>query len=194
MKRIQQFGQEYSWIEISALVDQRLTQLTVQGADIGIRTGDGAWGESEYRILMDETLFPVCSPTYARRLGDITDNTCLHRAKLLHDRDSQTSWVIWRKEFALDWFDPSPGPRFTSTDMVLSAASKGLGVALARGRMAETELSEGSLIRLSSPLEVRVPGAYWIRVQPDSAKRLATRTFVTWLREECAKPGDWSRE
>ena len=133
MKRIQQFGQEYSWIEISVLVNQRLTMLTAQGADIGIRIGDGAWAQSDYRILMDETLFPVCSPAYANRLGDITDHTCLKRAKLLHDRDPQASWQVWRKEFALDWFDPSPGPRFTSTDMVLSAASKGFGIALARG-------------------------------------------------------------
>ena len=192
MERIRRFNERHPWIEISVLVDQQLTRPSDLGADIGIRIGDGAWAESEYRLLMDETLFPVCSPRYAERLGDASDPAVLRKAKLLHDRDSQTSWQAWREAFELDWFDPTPGPRFASSDMVLDAASKGLGVALARGRMAEGELREGRLVRLGAPWKIRIPGAYWMLVQPDSADRTAVRTFVKWLREECAKPGAWS--
>ena len=194
MERIHKFNEKHPWIEISVLVDQKLTRLSDQGADIGIRIGDGAWAESEYRLLMDETLFPVCSPSYAKRLGNVCDPTFLKKAKLLHDRDSQTSWEIWRKTFELDWFDPTPGPRFTSSDMLLDAASKGLGVALARGRMAESKLRTGCLIRLAAPQEIRIPGAYWILVAPDIADRAAIKTFVNWLNVECAKPSVWSKK
>ena len=192
MERIRRFNEKHPWIEISVLVDQQLTRPSDQGADIGIRIGDGAWAESEYRLLMDETLFPVCSPRHAERLGNTGDTAFLRKARLLHDRDSQASWDVWRKAFELDWFDPTPGPRFASSDMVLDAASKGLGVALARGRMAEGELREGRLVRLAAPLEIRIPGAYWMLVQPDSADRAAIKTFVNWLKGECAKPGAWS--
>ncbi len=191
MERIHRFNGKHPWIEISVLVDQKLTRPSDLGADIGIRIGDGAWAESEYRLLMDETLFPVCSPRYAERLGNPRDSAVLGNAKLLHDRDSQTSWEVWRNAFDLDWFDPTPGPRFASSDMVLDAASKGLGVALARGRMAESELRKGRLVRLAAPQEIRIPGAYWMLVQPDSADRTAIRTFVDWLRGECARPGAW---
>ena len=194
MERLRKFDAKYPWIEVSVVVDQQLTRLSDQGADIGIRIGDGAWAESEYRLLMDETLFPVCSPGYAERLGNTSNPKFLEKAKLLHDRDSQASWDVWRRTFALDWFDPTTGPRFTSSDMVLDAASKGLGLALARGRMAEMALREGRLIRIAAPLEIRIPGAYWILVQPDSADRTAIRTFIDWLKEECAKPGTWSKK
>ena len=193
MERIRKFNEKHPWIEISILVDQQLTRPSDQGADIGIRIGDGAWAESEYRLLMDETLFPVCSPRYAERFGNTRDPAFLRKARLLHDRDSQASWDVWRKAFDLDWFDPTPGPRFASSDMVLDAASKGLGVALARGRMAESELREGRLVRLADPQEIRIPGAYWMLVQPDSADRTAIKTFVNWLEGECAKPGVWSK-
>ena len=193
MERIRKFNEKHPRIEISVLVDQQLTRLSDQGADIGIRIGDGAWAESEYRLLMDETLFPVCSPLYAERLGNTGDTAFLRKARLLHDRDSQASWDVWRKAFELDWFDPTPGPRFASSDMVLDAASKGLGVALARGRMAEGELREGRLVRLAAPQEIRIRGAYWMLVQPDSADRTAIKTFVNWLKGECAKPGAWSK-
>ena len=192
MERIRKFNEKHPWIEISVLVDQQLTRPSDQGADIGIRIGDGAWAESEYRLLMDETLFPVCSPRYAERLGITRDPAFLRKAGLLHDRDPQASWDVWRKAFELDWFDPTPGPRFASSDMVLDAESKGLGVALARGRLAESELREGRLVRLAAPLEVRIPGAYWMLVQPDSADRTAIKTFVNWLKGECAKPVAWS--
>ena len=94
MERIRKFNEKHPWIEISVLVDQQLTRLSDQGADIGIRIGDGAWAESEYRLLMDETLFPVCSPRYAERLGNTRDPAFLRKAKLLHDRDPQASWDL----------------------------------------------------------------------------------------------------
>ena len=194
MDRIHMFNKEHSWIEISVLVNQQLTKLNEKGADIGIRIGTGAWAESEYRLLMDETLFPVCSARYAEKLGDTRNPACLKKVKLLHDRDPQTSWDVWRKHFGLDWFDPAPGPRFTSSDMVLDAAAKGLGAALARGRMAEAHLADGRLIRVATPLEITIPGAYWMLIQPEAAERKAVRTFVSWLQEECAKPGQWSQK
>ncbi|MEO9515241.1 MAG: LysR substrate-binding domain-containing protein [Paracoccaceae bacterium] len=194
MEKIHEFNKKYPWIEVSVLVDQQLTKPADQGADIGIRIGDGAWAECEYRLLMDDTLFPVSSPGYAKRLGNTNDLSFLKKAKLLHDRDSQTSWDVWRTTFNLDWFDSTLGPRFTSTDMVLDASSKGLGVALARGRMAERELLEGSLIRLAAPNEIKIPGAYWILEQSESADRIAVKTFVNWLKEQCAKPAQWSKK
>ena len=194
MERIRKFDAKHPWIEISVLVDQQLTNPSDLGADIGIRIGDGAWAESEFRLLMDETLFPVCSPGYAERLGNTSNPKFLKKARLLHDRDPQASWDVWRKTFALDWFDPTAGPRFTSTDMVLDAATKGLGLALARGRMAENELREGRLVRIAAPQEIRIPGAYWMLVQPDSADRTVIKTFIDWLKEECAKPAAWSKK
>jgi len=194
MDRVQKFNEAFPWVEISIQINQEITSLSEQGGDISIRIGGGAWAENEYRILMNETLFPVCSPGYAEKLDDTHNPQCLKKAKLLHDRDHQTSWDIWRNKFALDWFDPTPGPRFTSSDLVLDAASKGLGVALARGRMAEDKLRDGQLCRILRPMEVKIPGAYWILVDPEANKRKAVSTFVSWLHEECAKPGSWSQK
>ena len=82
------------------------------------------------------------------------------------------------------------GPRFVSSDLVLRAASQGLGVALARGRLARDDVANGSLVRPFGDCSLRVPDAYWIVTRITDSEtdpeRQAVTVLVDWLRAQAA--------
>src|SRR5205823_1668379 len=79
------------------------------------------------------------------------------------------------------------GPRFASSDLLLRAAAQGLGVALARHRLAQEDLASGALVR---PFETRVidlGAAYWIVRPRGGAPREAVTILLAWLRREAER-------
>lgn len=60
-------------------------------------------------------------------------------------------------------------------------AVQGLGVALARRRLARRELDAGLLVAPFGPYQVSLPQAYWIVVDPARLDHPAVRHFVRWL-------------
>jgi len=188
LRRITNFNTLYPWIEVSVLTDQKLSNLSKTGADIGIRMGMGSSDDTEYLPFMDDLLFPVASPQYfdKHRLGDDLD--CLRKVSLLHDRDPQCTWNVWRDTYQLDWMEVNAGSRFASSDLVLAAAAGGLGVALARGRLAELDIAEGTLVRFCKHASIPIPNAYRMARADIEEERMAVSIFVKWLKEQADKP------
>ena len=85
--------------------------------------------------------------------------------------------------------DANSGPRFASSDLVLDAAVKGMGVALARGRLAEFDVAEGRLMRLCGDVSVPIRGAYWFIRTDKHQERKAVSVFVDWLKEQSGNLG-----
>jgi hypothetical protein len=87
--------------------------------------GGRAGQEDVSEPLMDDALFPVATPSYWRSLGEKRPNVALAKARLLHDRDPNTTWDKWFAVHAASRIDLPTGSRFTSSDLVLRAASHG---------------------------------------------------------------------
>jgi LysR family glycine cleavage system transcriptional activator len=108
--------------------------------------------------------------------------------RLLHDRDPQAAWELWRKSYGPAKLALQGGARYTSSDLVLRAAMQGLGVALARHRLAADDVANGSLLRPFGELNVALGPAYWI-VRPLSKPRLAVAAVIDWLHWQAAGTG-----
>jgi LysR family glycine cleavage system transcriptional activator len=107
--------------------------------------------------------------------------------RLLHDRDPNTSWQLWRQKYGPAALDVRRGPRFASSDLLLRAAAQGLGVALARDRLAQEELASGALVRPFETRAIDLGVAYWIVRPRGSAPREAVKILVAWLRREAER-------
>ena len=178
----------HPWIELSVIVDQRRADPSEQGADFGLRVGRGPWSGLVSEPFMDDALYPVMSPGFWQAAGKPTDPLDLVGLRLLHDRDPNSTWEIWRKSYGPKDLDLRPGPRFTATDLVLKAATQGLGVALARDRMARKDIDAGLLIRPFGEAKVTMRNAYWI-VRPENANiRNAADKVMEWLKLQATKP------
>lgn len=179
LPRLSEFQHAYKSIEVSVIVDQQRKSPTEEGSDVSIRMG-GKPRSSLTFPLMDDRLFPVASPKYLQLHG--TSVAGLKAQTLLHDRDPNTSWALWQNKFGPAGLDVRKGARFTSSDLVLRAAEQGMGVALARGRLAEEALERGTLVRLFKDRDIILPDAYWVILNEARSNRSAVQRFVRWLK------------
>ena len=190
LPRLPDLERAYPWIELSVVVEQKLAAPDDLGADLAIRMGRGPWPGLDCEAFMDDALFPVAGRAYWEAAGKPDRPEDLAGLRLLHDRDPNASWEAWRSAHGGAKLDLRAGPRFASSDLVLRAASQGLGVALARGRLAADELASGSLIRPFGALEVAVPEAYWIVRQEEAALRVAVSAVIEWLKAQAGNEPD----
>ncbi len=183
LPRLAAFEAAHPRIELSVLVDQRLDDLRSGETDLAIRMGRGDWPEVRCEPLMDDELYPVMSPAYWARAGRPHKPEHLAGVKLLHDRDPNASWEIWRESHGPDSLAVRRGPSFASSDLVLRAAVLGQGVALARHRLASSDVDSGALLRPLKGINVKLDTAYWVVLPKHSRVRPAALTVVAWLKK-----------
>ena len=172
-------------IELSVQVEQRLDALDDGRIDLAIRMGEGPWRELHAEPLMDDALYPVMSPVLWQASGRPSKPAQLAGLRLLHDRDPQAVWELWRQVHGPAKLALQGGARYTSSDLVLRAAMQGQGVALARHRLAVDDVANGSLVRPFGELSVPLGPSYWI-VRPPAKPRPAVAAVIDWLHWQAA--------
>ena len=161
---------------IEMRVEDRLADFGADDVDIAVRYGHGRWEGLEARRLLDEILFPVCSPALAaafpmRRPQD------LFNAPLLHHRTR--NWEPW---FDACGLSPTSlqSLMFDDSLMLLEAAALGLGVALGRSSLVEADLEAGRLVR---PFAGHIDSdrSFYVVWRPGSRKGARIRALCDWL-------------
>ena len=166
-------------------VEERLADFTTDGIDVGLRYGGGAYPGLESRLLVRETLFPVCSPDFAAR-HPMADPADLAQTPLLHHRHhTWRSWFIAQNLGA----PPREGLAFDDSLMLLEAAAQGLGVALGRSTLVDQDLATGRLVR---PVAGEVASDRDIHVvwRADSRKLARITALRDWLADETGSRQD----
>lgn len=174
-------------IEVSVIVDRIFSDLESTDLDLALRMGEPRRPNRRWQRLMGDELYPVMSSAFWNRYGRPSRPRDLLRLRLLHDRDAQASWAVWKRAHGPESLDVRKGPRFTSTDLVLQAAANGQGVALARHRLAERDVASGALLRPLGDLSVVLEDSYWIVLPPHTFPSATTRTVIDWLKREADK-------
>lgn len=181
--RLNDFRDACPGIEIELVSSVRQVDFDSGAIDAAIRFGDGDWPGLRCDPLMVEERFPVCAPALAagaagppamREPADLADRV------LLHNGAHPGEWAQWLAEAGVEGIDAARGPVFDASNEVLAAAANGMGVALGRTPLVETDLEAG---RLVVPFEVRVrtPGCYWLVAPEAAADDAALAAFRTWL-------------
>jgi len=166
-------------------VEERLADFTTDGVDVGLRYGGGVYPGLESRLLLRETLFPVCSPGFLVR-HPVARASDLAQVPLLHHRHH--GWRLWFGAQGLG-APPAEGLAFEDSLMLLEAAAQGLGVALGRSTLVEQDLASGRLVR---PLPGEVPSNRDVHVvwRADSRKLGRIAALRDWLASEVGSRQD----
>lgn len=151
--------------------------------DVAIRFGPGGWSALQSRHLGDERLFPVASPDYngGRLPADLEQ---LKHCQLIHHPES--NWRLWLDPLGLSAADFPSWLAIDDSALILQAAAGGHGVALARSRLAATDLASGRLVRLFDH-EVAAEYGYWAVWSGSSPKRKLIERFVDWTADVFAE-------
>jgi LysR family transcriptional regulator, glycine cleavage system transcriptional activator len=147
--------------------------------DCAIAYGDGQWPGFGCDFLRDETLVLVCAPT-APGAASIRSVDDLRNHSLLSAKQRPDDWAIWFK--AAGQTPPAHVRHLTlaSRNMVIQAATEGLGVAVVDPAMIRPELESGRLVQ-ALPCVASGGGAYYL-IYPqgdESSERISA--FRTWL-------------
>jgi LysR family glycine cleavage system transcriptional activator len=165
--------------------EERRADFVTDGVDVAIRYGAGRWEGLETTHLFTETLFPVCSPTFAARHPIAAPEDLLALPLIQH---RHRPWKLWFDAFGLQ-APPPQGTVFEDSLLVVESAAQGLGMALARSGLIEADLASGRLVR---PLEAQVASelGFYVVWRPDSRKIARIAALRDWLSAEaCASGG-----
>lgn len=176
--KLSEFLAAHPGIELTVHVSAPMLDSCSGDADVEIRFGRGGYPGVASHVLLDESVFPVCSPGYAKRMGLVVPAD-LARAVLL--RSSLEPWQPWLAAAGLQWGEPASGPRFEDLALLYQAAADGQGVALARPMLAASALDAGSLTTLFG-ITARSPHAYHLVYAKHAADRAPVAAFIDWLR------------
>jgi LysR family glycine cleavage system transcriptional activator len=191
LPRIHRFSAQEPDTDLLLDTNQRLVDFVAQRIDVGIRYGAGYWPGLASEKLMEEAVFPVCSPAFLQRTR-VRNAADLLESTLIHDMTGEdlAGYVIWES-----WFERvglsnavvDRGHRINSAAGVLQAAVEGQGIALARSVMACDDVASGRLVRLLPELLVLSPLSYYAVYRPELALLPRLEGLLAWLRLEAAK-------
>lgn len=189
LPRIERFHS--AWPELDVRLDTSLKPLdfVAQGIDIGVRYGLGSWPGLISEKLMDEEIYPVCSPALLKQSPQLLDPENLVNQTLIHDLsvDEHTgfaSWNAWLEKAGISGVDTKRGLRINNSAAVLQSGIDGYGIALARSVMARDDIAAGRLVRIYPDIAFNSTLAYYIVYRPEQINVPKLQSFRDWLMQE----------
>jgi LysR family glycine cleavage system transcriptional activator len=190
LPRIERFRQAHPGLELRLDTSNHLSDYVAEGLDIGVRYGLGPYPGLEAHRLLEEELFPVCSPALLPADG-VVDAATLAGLALIHDTTIDfdpafPDWAAWLAAHGIQGVDATRGLRFNSTLLALQAALDGQGIALGRSVAVAGDLAAGRLVRpMAGSLATRC--AYHVLTPPGALDQPQVRAVHAWLLDEAAR-------
>jgi LysR family transcriptional regulator, glycine cleavage system transcriptional activator len=188
--RLASFIARYPQIQVRIVGVDRRADFDRDGVDIGLRYGDGNYGDLHCELIAQASAFPVCSPALAARCG--TDPAGIDPALLLHDESSLVApglptWGAWFAQAGVPRGVDGGGVLFGNSHMALSAAVAGQGLALGLAPLVDEDLAAGRLVK---PFAVEIPSAFgfWFVCRKDRLHEPKIAAFRSWIFEQTVNP------
>ncbi|ATN36888.1 LysR family transcriptional regulator (plasmid) [Rhizobium sp. ACO-34A] len=164
LPRLQQFRLAYPEVSLDLVIDNDITDVVAQGFDAGVRIGGQISRDMvAVRITRDLRMAVVGAPSYfadrrqPQTPADLKDHLCL-----TYKWKSTGALYPWRFEGADGAIDVDVKNLLTvnDTELLLSAARQGLGLAYLIEDLAEPFVESEELIRVLEPWCKVFPGFY----------------------------------
>ncbi|MGI2228953.1 transcriptional regulator GcvA [Burkholderia vietnamiensis] len=189
LPRIDRFQTAWPDTDVRLDTSHKPVDFIAQRVDAGVRYGTGNWPGLTADKLMDEEVYPVCSPQLlreSRRLqkpGDLGQETLIHDLSMDGHAGFPT-WDTWLQKASVRNVATTRGMKINNSAAVLQAAIEGHGVALARSVMARDDLTTGRLVRLFPEISFASALAYYVVYRPECASLPRLAAFRDWLLKE----------
>jgi LysR family glycine cleavage system transcriptional activator len=174
--------------ELDVRLDTNLKPIDFasQGIDVGVRYGLGNWPGLRAHKLLEEEVYPVCSPALLSDPKRFAQPNSLLTETLIHDHSMEShtgfpTWSDWLKAAGIGQKSTAKNIQINNSAAVLQSAIDGSGVALARSVMVKDDLSAGRLIRLFPEINFISPLAYYVVYMPHLAETKKVQAFKDWL-------------
>ena len=171
--RMPKLMRRYPAIELQVEAEDSVRSLRDGEFDLAVDLNDGTYPGFQSTVLVEEEIFPVCSPALLHRRPPLDRPDDLDHYPLLHDmtawRGSQpyAEWERYLRAIGAPHVNVRRGYMFNRNQITIQAAIAGMGVAIARRTLTTTELESGQLV---APFAQSVPtGKRYCLVYPSGA-------------------------
>ncbi|HEY2605942.1 LysR substrate-binding domain-containing protein [Paraburkholderia sp. RL18-103-BIB-C] len=188
LPRLAGFRARWPKLNVSVDTSHRQVGFPVDGFDFAIRLSRAPVAGTAWTRLFGERLVPVCSPAYLESLRDAHGNIELRHATLIHVNAASEDWQTWLDATGADGIENAGGLRVDTIQLAFEAACMGLGVALGRRPLVDSDLASGALVEACSAT-VASTTAYWLVSAESADRRPELFDFKRWLVSE-AEPFD----
>lgn len=182
--RLFRFRRAHSDVDVRLSTSEKLADFVTDGIDIAIRYGRGQYPAVKVELLLEEEVFPVCSPAFLEGPHPLRTPADLVHHTLVHD-DFHIDWATWLRTAGVKGIDAHRGPVYHSSEHAVQAAVLGEGVVLGRSALVADDLAAGRLVR---PFAFRLPAglAYYLAYPPRALQQYKVKAFRDWLLAEVA--------
>ena len=187
--RLHRFQEQHPAIDVRISATDEIVDLGRGDFDIAIRYGTGRYAGLHVELLLQNEVFPACSPRLIEAgpplatPADLRRHTLIHVDQAVERYPLLPTWAMWLKAAGVGGVPPASGLTFSAGYMAMDAAIAGHGVVLAYSTIAAADLAAGRLVRLFS-LALPDLFAYYIVTAPGALERPKVRAFRDWLRQE----------
>ncbi|WP_420550989.1 LysR family transcriptional regulator [Litorivicinus lipolyticus] len=162
-------------LRIDATADP--TNFDREVVDLDLRYGHGQWPGLVNQCVIQDSVFPMCSPDYLAR-------TAVDEARYIDSTQAAIQWDRWWAEQSMTPTGDYGALRFERSSMAIQQAVNGVGVVLESATLAWDELSDARLVPWAPEQgALRFP-AYWAVCPPGHANRRLLRAFIDWVQAE----------
>jgi DNA-binding transcriptional LysR family regulator len=179
LPRLAGFRARWPSVNVSVDTSHRQVGFPVDGFDFAIRLSRAPVAGAAWTRLFGERFVPVCSATYLDTLRD-GDTIDWRRATLIHVNAASEDWQSWLEATGVEGIDPANGLRVDTIQLAFEAATMGLGIALGRRPLVDSDLARGALVEVCSPT-IASAGAYWLVSAENVERRPELFDFKRWL-------------
>ncbi len=186
--RLHRFQAAWPEIDVRISATDEVVDLNRGDFDLAIRYGTGRYPGLHVETLLQNEVFPACSPRLLEEGPPLRSPDDLAHRALIHDQAADRdplapTWAMWLKAAGVTCVPPASGLSFSAGHLALDAAIAGHGVVLAYSSIAAADLAAGRIVRLFS-LALPDLFAYYIATAPGALERPKVRAFRDWLRQE----------
>jgi LysR family glycine cleavage system transcriptional activator len=181
--RLGRFLDRHPEVDLRISASEQLVDFARDSVDLGIRFGSGRYPDLSCEKLADDTWIAVCAPSYSAK-HKLKTPSDLARHALLHD-DHVEAWPRWFEALGRTAPEHARYLQLTDSSMLVEAALRGQGVALARRSLTMDELAAGRLV-LPFPriLPLAIGFSYYLVGPRESLRRPEVAAFRAWIRLE----------
>lgn len=193
MPRLPHLEQAFPDLQLRIIAEDSSGSLRDDDFDLAIDLNDGSYPGLSSTSLLEEWLFPVCSPQLLRADTPLDRPEQLVHYPVLHDitawRGSYeyAEWEFYLSAIGARGVDVRRGHTFNRNHLTIEAAIMGMGVAIARQSLITDELQRGALlIPFGAPIAARKK--YVIAYREDALRNPARRAVHDWLVKQAQRP------
>ena len=180
------FRDRHPGIDLHVHANEEAPDLLKGDVDIRVVHSVGYFPGLDAKLLMCETVTPVCSPKLldgrsVETVRDLNGHTLIHD-KVVVPEESSLKWSTWCEDSSIALHDETKNLYFGNAVLALKAAADGQGLALGRSALVSSMLRSGEQVQPFRETREATRG-YYTGSTKSSADRSRVRAFREWFHE-----------